>query len=174
MASIYMRAAQPADLDRIMAIITEAQALLKADGSTQWQDGYPDREIMGADIDQHHCFVLMVDGQIAGTATLITGAEPNYAVIEDGHWADETHPYATIHRFALSADFRGMHLSQIFFSNLLSHAYNDGVRHFRIDTHEVNLRMQHIIKSFGYDYRGIIYVDDTPTGKRVAFELALP
>jgi len=34
--------------------------------------------------------------------------------------------------------------------------------------------MQHIIKSFGYEYRGIIYVDDTPTGKRVAFELALP
>ena len=41
------RKAEPADAERIMEIIRQAQAQMRALGSRQWQDGYPAR----ADID---------------------------------------------------------------------------------------------------------------------------
>lgn len=41
MAQISIRRSTPADLDHIIAIVKQAKALLKADGSPQWQDGHP-------------------------------------------------------------------------------------------------------------------------------------
>jgi N-acetylglutamate synthase-like GNAT family acetyltransferase len=42
MSNIYVRKAQLQDLPAIMKIIDNAKALLKADGSPQWQDGSPE------------------------------------------------------------------------------------------------------------------------------------
>lgn len=170
MALIYMRKAAASDIDAMMEIIDEAKALLKADGSTQWQDGHPDKDMLMNDIEHGFARVLIVDGEVAGTATLMTSADPNYAKIE-GAWQDTTDTYATIHRIAISSKYRGMKLSKFFFSNLISDTYAQGIYHMRIDTHKLNLRMQHIAKEFGFEYTGIIYVPDAIDGKRLAYEL---
>lgn len=170
MALIYTRKAETTDIDDMMAIIDEAKALLKADGSTQWQDGHPDKELLLADIKKGFARVLIVDGQVAGTATLMSTPDPCYKEIE-GAWQDNEDPYATIHRIAISAKFRGMKLSKFFFSNLISDAYAQGLHHMRIDTHKMNQRMQNLVKEFGFEYTGIIYVEDAVDGKRLAYEL---
>lgn len=172
MALIYMRKAEVSDIDTIMEIINEAKALLKADGSPQWQDGHPDKEMLMADIEHGFARVLIVDGNIAGTATLMTTADPNYSKIE-GAWHDTTDTYGTIHRIAISSKYRGMKLSKFFFSNLISDTYAQGIYHMRIDTHKLNQRMQHLVKEFGFEYTGIIYVPDDFDGKRLAYELSM-
>lgn len=172
MALIYMRKAKTSDIDAMMEIIDEAKALLKADGSTQWQDGHPDRTLLLNDIEHGFARVLIVDGEVAGTATLMTAPDPNYAKIE-GSWSDTTDPYGTIHRIAISSKFRGLKLSKFFFSNLISDTYSQGIYHMRIDTHEMNKRMQHLVKEFGFKYTGIIYVSDAIDGKRLAYELSM-
>ncbi|AYE39203.1 GNAT family N-acetyltransferase [Companilactobacillus zhachilii] len=170
MALIYMRKAEVSDIDAIMEIINEAKALLKADGSPQWQDGHPNKEMLLADIEHGFARVLIVDGNVAGTATLMTTADPNYAKIE-GAWHDTVDTYGTIHRIAISSQYRGMKLSKFFFSNLISDTYAQGIYHMRIDTHKLNQRMQHLVKEFGFEYTGIIYVPDAIDGKRLAYEL---
>lgn len=170
MTLIYTRKAETTDIDAMMAIIDEAKALLKADGSTQWQDGHPDKALLLEDIKKGFARVLVVDGQVAGTATLMSTPDPCYAEIE-GAWQDTEDPYATIHRIAISAKFRGMKLSKFFFSNLISDAYAQGLHHMRIDTHEMNKRVQNLVAEFGFEYTGIIYVQDAVDGKRLAYEL---
>ena len=44
------RKAEPADAERIMEIIRQAQAQMRALGSRQWQDGYPATADIGHDI----------------------------------------------------------------------------------------------------------------------------
>lgn len=177
MSLIYIKRATRAALPEIMAIITNAKALLKADGSPQWQDGYPDTATLTRDIMAQQCWLLMVDDQIAGTATMITADDPNYHEIFGGQWQNTTDPYATIHRIAIGQGFAGQHLSHFFFSNLISAAYQAGVRNFRIDTHDLNKRMQAIATGFGYEYRGKIYVDEPAANHednaRRAYELNL-
>lgn len=171
MPNIYVKMASADDLNAIMVIIDDAKQLLKRDGSTQWQDGYPNRELLKDDILKHRCWVLMVGNQLAGTSTLLTEPEPTYIKIERGSWHEQDERYATIHRLAISSKFRGLHLSKFMFSNLISIGYLKGFRNFRIDTHEVNFRMQKLIQNFDFVYRGDIYIDQTPDGKRLAFEL---
>ncbi|KRO04700.1 acetyltransferase [Levilactobacillus paucivorans] len=173
MSLIFIKRATRRDLSTIMALIDHAKEQLKAAGSPQWQDGYPDLATLTADVDAQHCWLLDVDGQVAGTATMIIGDDPNYQHIEDGQWQNNQEPYATIHRIAIGPGFRGQHLSHYFFSNLISAAYREGVRNFRVDTHQQNQQMQAIATTFGYKYRGTIYVDDGPNGARRAYELNL-
>ncbi|KRO00749.1 GNAT family N-acetyltransferase [Companilactobacillus kimchiensis] len=177
MSSIYIKRAQVSDLKEITNIIKQAQAMLKADGSPQWQSGYPDTATLRNDIMAQQCWLLMVDGKVAGTATLIVADDPNYRVITDGQWQNNIEPYATIHRIALNADYAGQHLSKFFISNLISQAYQNGISNFRIDTHKMNKRMQALATSAGYIHRGKIYVDepaaDHEDNARLAFELNL-
>lgn len=173
MSLIYLRRATLADVPAIMPIIANAKALLKADGSPQWQDGYPDEGAIKRDIMAQQSWLLIVDGQVAGTAAQVIADDPNYHEITGDGWQNTTAPYATIHRIALSADFAGQHLSHYFFSNLISQAYQQGIRNFRIDTHNMNQRMQAIATSLGYQYRGTIHVDEPGDNARRAYELNL-
>ncbi|WP_155286823.1 GNAT family N-acetyltransferase [Lacticaseibacillus zhaodongensis] len=171
MALIYMRLAQMEDLDAIWTIIQEAKQLLASENSPQWQDGYPTKAKMEADITAGVAHVLIVDGEIAGTASVIIGNEPTYDVIHDGEWAEPFADYATIHRIAIASGHRGQHLAKFFFSNIISELYLRGIHNVRLDTHRINKAMQHLATEFGFTKRGIIMIDHGEDRERFAYEL---
>lgn len=113
-----------------------------------------------------------MNNDIAGYAAVIAGIEPTYQVI-DGQWQNDQDECATIHRMAISNQYRGMHLANYFFSNLISTQVIGGINNFRIDTFKKNEVMQHLTKSNGFKQRGTIKVDDPIDPNRVAFELNL-
>lgn len=167
----YSRLAQMGDLDAIMPIITDAKQALKDAGSSQWQGAYPSRQDIVADLQAQHGFVLVCDGQVAGYAAVIVGPEPTYQHIE-GAWHNEKDDYATIHRICFSNDFRGHGLAKVFMGQLVSLQVANGVHNFRIDTSRVNQAMQRVINHAGFQYRGIIRVDeDEENPERLAYEL---
>lgn len=173
MSLIYARLANELDLNMILPIINQAKAFLKASGSSQWQGQYPNQMTIQNDIDNQVGYVLLVDNKIAGYAAVITGLEPTYRDIE-GNWNNEVDEYATIHRMAISSEFRGMHLANYFFSNLLSIHVAAGTNNFRIDTSRKNAIMQHLAEANGFKRRGIIQVDEDPQDpNRIAYELNL-
>lgn len=174
MNAIYLRRSTPADLPLIEQVIEDGRQALKAAGSTQWQDGNPTQATLKADVDQHQSWVLLVNGQVAGVATLKPGPEDDYRTITGGHWANDCDDYVTIHRVAISRHYRGQHLSSYLFSDLLTVGQALGYTNFRIDTHQQNQVMQHLIKKFGFQYRGTVTVDDKLDPQRVDFELNLP
>ncbi|MDC6078952.1 GNAT family N-acetyltransferase [Limosilactobacillus fermentum] len=96
----YMRKATLEDLDRIWEIVEDARALLKADGSEQWQNGYPTRLTFQQDIEFGNCYLMIAGDRIAGTVTLMPQGDTHYNYIVDGEWAMPGHPFATIHRIA--------------------------------------------------------------------------
>lgn len=173
MTTTYLRRAKLADLDKMMEIIEEARALLKQDGSPQWQDGHPDRKAIATDISQEISWVLIVGDQIAGIAALQLTHDPTYKDIHNGQWKQPNEPYATIHRVAISSKYRGFGLSKLLFSNLITVGQLQKRSNFRFDTHEKNQRMQKIAQNFGFIRRGEINVVDKNDPKRIAFELNL-
>lgn len=174
MTPIFLRKAHLSDLDSIMAIVNDAKALLKRDGSPQWQDGHPNQETFFQDISQEISWVLVVGNEIAGTATLQLTPDPTYSEITDGMWFNTAVPYATLHRVCISSHFRGQHLGKFLFSNLITIGLSLGYSNFRLDTHEKNKRMQKLAQDWGFIRRGIVSVDDKIDPKRIAFELNIP
>lgn len=173
MTLIYTRYATNNDLSNIMVIINEAKDFLKQSGSSQWQGIYPNENTILTDIKHKNALVLIVDDQIAGYAASVIGIEPSYQEI-NGEWKNTMDDYATFHRLAISSKYRGMHLANFMFSDLISLMTSQGIKNFRIDTSRKNKIMQHLALKHNFIERGIIMVDEDPEDpSRLAYELNL-
>ncbi|QBP18947.1 GNAT family N-acetyltransferase [Acetilactobacillus jinshanensis] len=158
MSLIYVRPAQVKDAPAILNIVNFAKQYLKSQHINQWQNNYPNPQSIKHDINGKACYVLTVNHRVAGIASLIPGPDKSYLKIQNGSWINGTRaPYMTIHRVAISPNFRGQGLSQMLMSNLITLAIDKGYHDIRIDTHPDNKGMQHIITKNGFVKRGIIH-----------------
>ncbi|KJU74795.1 GCN5 family acetyltransferase [Pediococcus damnosus LMG 28219] len=174
MTIAYLRKTTLQDLPTVSKIIDSAKQFLKSQNIDQWQDGYPSLPDLQADVTNQISYVLMIDGQIAGTAALLHDHDKNYDVINDGAWEGPAiAKYASIHRIAMSADFCGQHLSEKMISGLLTLSSQLGYNQVRIDTHPDNKLMQHLITKCGFAYCGTVLLDEDPKELRLAYQLFL-
>ena len=151
-----------ADIEALMAIFAYARNQMAADGNpTQWGDGYPSREQLISDIQRGVSYVVEHNGQPCATFVFIIGKDPTYAYIEDGEWLDNTMPYGTIHRIASNGQQPGI------FPFVLNWCTAQCLN-IRIDTHQDNKRMIHLIKKANFTHCGIIYTRDN--SPRIAYQ----
>ena len=163
------RGAVRADLAQILKIYERArQAMAESGNPNQWGNGYPTPELLEEDIDTNRLFVYMINGHMEAVFAFVLGADPTYAVIEDGQWLNDTLPYGTIHRLASAGRSKGVASAVIEWC--LEHCES-----LRADTHADNKIMQHLLEKNGFTRCGIIHVaDGTP---RIAYQkmaLTLP
>ena len=154
-----VRQAKWEDFDRILEIYAVARDFMAKTGNpTQWGTNYPPVDMLEGDIPAGNLYVVE-DEAIHGVFAYFTEPDPTYGYIEDGEWLDDS-PYGTIHRVA--ADGSGG-----VFTAVLNYA---AVRnpHVRIDTHEDNRVMQHVLEKHGFQRTGIIYLEDGDP--RIAYE----
>lgn len=151
-----------ADIDALMAIFAYARAQMASDGNpTQWGDGYPSHEQLMSDIRRGVSYVIEKNGQPCATFVFIIGEEPTYAYIEDGEWLNDTLPYGTIHRIASNGLHRGIF-------HFVLHWCSAQCPNIRIDTHQDNKRMIHLIEQANFTHCGTIYTrNNTP---RIAYQ----
>ncbi len=100
-----IRKSEIADIPRMLEIIAEAQAAFRAQGIDQWQDGYPNEEVLLQDIAAGDSYVVFEDKQLVATAMISFDGDPNYKVII-GAWKNDL-PYAVVHRIAVAASQKG-------------------------------------------------------------------
>lgn len=161
------RKAAEADANSIMNIIGQAQDYLREHGINQWQNNYPNLETIKNDISNQNGYVLLKDHRIIGTVTVIFGAEKSYETIYDGKWLSNRR-YAVIHRIAVDSDHKGLGLSSVIIKNIEDICLKMGVLSIRVDTHRENISMQKMLQKNGFQYCGIIYLQDN--AERIAFE----
>lgn len=168
MQHLTFRKAQPADTVRIWEILQQAIKRRGEDGSHQWQDGYPNLQIVQKDIGQQVGYVGMLDGNIAVYTALIFNDEPTYEII-DGAWLSEG-DFLVIHRVAVANEYIGRGLGKAVFIFAESVARQHSVFSIKVDTNYDNAGLLAILRSQNYHYCGEISVRNTP---RKAFEKIL-
>ena len=175
--TFLLRQATADDIDEIMSIIMQSREILRRDDIPQWQDeaGAPTRDEFLATIAKKQTYVLVADdsGRIAALANLIPGPDPWYANIEKGQWRYPDVPYIAIHRVAASPAFAGRHIGARLLSALRSEIRTLGYQQARIDTHERNGRMRHIISNAGFHHAGEIFTRGDRLSPRRAYEILL-
>ncbi|APX71879.1 GNAT family N-acetyltransferase [Companilactobacillus allii] len=172
MSSIYLRQAKADDLKRVIEIINGEKSALLVRGVNQWQQGYPDEEILKQDIEEGINYVLILDGEIVGTAALQQGYDKSYQSIS-GSWSDESEvTYSIIHRIAVESGHQGEKLTTALIQQLLTISYYLGYHDIRIDTHPDNRVMQHVITDNRFIERGNITLD-IDQGIRKAYQIIL-
>lgn len=157
------------NLKDILNIINQAKLYMKENGINQWNKDYPKIESLENDILNKNSYVVKDNDKIIGTFVLVFGNEKNYQKIE-GSWKTDI-PYGTLHRVAVDNSFKGKGVAGFILEFAETMAREKNIFSLRIDTHKDNLSMRRFIKKSGFDFCGIIYVEDG--SPRVAFEKIL-
>lgn len=149
------RKATIADLGQIWSILEDAIARRKADGSEQWQDGYPNPSVIANDIALGHGFVMLEDDTIIGYTALLISNEPAYAAIE-GKWLTDDE-FVVFHRVAIDGKNLGRGLATHMLAFVEQYALKHGIYSIKADTNFDNQAMLRIFEREGYQYCGEVY-----------------
>ena len=161
-----IRMAYPNEINRIMEIIQDGKDSLAAAGVNQWQDGYPDQEIIFEDILESRGYVAVENQEVVAYAALHKGNEAAYNDIYDGKWEHDNYLYISFHRVAVAKEAAGRGVAQTFLQGLIegekglfiampSRKASDG--EYRDIAHPINSDTRDIIqKSILQEYEAIM------------------
>lgn len=153
---------------RIMEIVEQARLLLRQSGSPQWQNGYPQAADIEDDCRRGRAYVMVDGTEVAAYGAVIFTGEEAYNALE-GSWLCDR-PYVVLHRLAVARDKRGQGVAARFFGAVAQMAAERGVESFRVDTHEMNGIMRHLLRKLGFTCCGTVRYDGSP---RLAYERML-
>lgn len=156
MNKFEIRKAKKEDLERIWEIIQQAIALRKEQGSSQWQDGYPNEAVLIADMDKGYGHVVEFEGVIVGYVAVIFDGEPAYNTI-DGKWLSNG-SYVVIHRLASAQDPHIKGVGTAIMKAVEEIALKNGMYSIKVDTNYDNVGMLHVFEKLGYLYCGEIHL----------------
>lgn len=162
--------AEKSDISEIMDIIKVAQKDLKEKGIDQWQNNYPNEEVIEDDIEKNNSYILKKEKNIIGTLALIFDKEETYEKIYEGDWLSYD-KYAVIHRIAIDFKYRGTGLASEFLREIEKLVLSKEIYSVKVDTHRNNIVMRNFLMKNGYRECGIIYLYDG--AERIAYEKIL-
>jgi GNAT superfamily N-acetyltransferase len=149
------RKATPSEIPQIWTIIQQAILRRKNDGSQQWQDGYPNEDVIKQDITKGIGYVLTDDNIVIGYVAIIFNDEPAYELIK-GTWLTNEE-FVVVHRVAISDDYLRKGLAQKIFLFTEDLAIDNNIFSIKVDTNFDNIPMLKIIEKLGYSYCGEVY-----------------
>ncbi|QPK94531.1 GNAT family N-acetyltransferase [Actinomyces sp. zg-332] len=191
-----IRLANENELSQIMAIFEQAKEILKNDGIDQWQNGYPNMEVVRDDYEKKQLYVYIEEDSSsqnaansdtsAGSETMGNQAVPKviatcvvsyeekgiYETSLNGKWAVDG-KYAAVHRVAVSIDAKRKGYAQELMKFAYEKAKENNCKSVRVDTHSDNKRMQRVLEKTGYEFRGILTYDKDATVFRNAYDIVI-
>lgn len=164
-----LKKAKIADLPQIWEILQQAIQRRKADGSNQWQDGYPNPKVITKDIAKEEGYVLMDRETIIGYCAIMMNDEPAYDDIE-GQWLT-VGDFVVFHRVAIAEDYLGKGFAKMMMDYIEAFALENHIYSLKADTNFDNMGMMKIFENAGYTYCGEVYFRGA---SRRAYEKVLP
>jgi len=159
------RKATASDASQIWQIFQSAIERRKNDGSNQWQDGYPNPEVIANDIEKGNGYVLVLKTEIVGYVAILINDEPEYARL-NGKWLSNN-DFVVFHRVAIAQKWLGKGLAKELFFHIEEFARSIGINSIKADTNFDNVPMIHLFETLGYKYCGEVHFRGSP---RLAYE----
>ena len=155
-------------IPEIWTILEDAIARRKADGSNQWQDGYPNVESIQVDIQKDSGFVLTENEKVIGYCAVLINDEPEYANLQ-GKWKTNG-DFVVFHRVAIAESHLGKGLAKKMFKFIEKFALENKIQSIKADTNFDNGAMLYLFENLGYEYCGEVFFRGSA---RKAFEKTL-
>ncbi|MBS7233469.1 GNAT family N-acetyltransferase [Flavobacterium psychroterrae] len=165
---LILRKADIAEIPLIWNILQDAIEQRRQDGSTQWQDGYPNELTIQNDIKNGCAYVLTENNSILCYAAIIFDKEPAYESIQ-GKWLTNG-DYAVVHRVAVSKLAKGKGIATKLFKNIEDLCLKQNIYSIKVDTNFDNVPMLKILDRLSYTYCGEVFFRGA---SRKAFEKKL-
>jgi RimJ/RimL family protein N-acetyltransferase len=161
---MIIRKTQSKDLDQVLLLYKNARHFMTENGNPhQWVNAYPQKNVIEEDILRGKSYVCLEKDIIVATFYFALEDEPTYSIIEKGSWLNDN-PYGVIHRITTNGLVKGAATFSIDWC--LTQCGN-----IRIDTHEDNIPMQHLLVKCNFTQCGVISLKNGD--KRIAYQRTL-
>lgn len=148
----HFRKANPSEITLIWNILQQAIIRRKNDGSQQWQDGYPNPEVVKNDVEKGQGYVLLDSEIVIGYIAVLINNEPAYEAI-DGKWLTND-DFVVIHRVAIDKNYLGKGLAKKILNYVEGFALQNNIYSIKADTNFDNFAMMKIFENLGYTLCG--------------------
>ena len=159
---MFIRLATHEDIEAVAKIYESARIYMQENGNpNQWAGEYPNGYDVELGIVSGTSYVCEDGGEVVAGFHFETNADdPTYRKIYEGKWQNDA-PYSVIHRIAVKYHGRG----------IVDFCFNECFKLFpniKIDTHKDNIPMQKCLTRNGFEYCGIIYLENGD--ERIAYQ----
>ena len=147
-----IRTATMQDLDAIMGVVSSATRHMDSQGIHQWDDIYPDRGALQADIEKRHLHVMDIGGQIVGTISLNDVQSPEYS---DVNW-EFSGKALVVHRLSIAPSHQRQGLATRLMEFTEQEAEKQGYNTIRFDAFTENPGATALYEHLGYRKAGTV------------------
>jgi ribosomal protein S18 acetylase RimI-like enzyme len=156
----------PHELDKACEILSSVVAHMKKIGFTQWDEGYPRRDILEKDIQKSELYGAYINGTLAGFAVINSAQDKQYESIR---WQYGI-LYLVVHRLQIDPTFRGQGIAYDLMIYAEKLAKEQGAKAIRLDTRHDNTPAIKLYEKLGYKKRGIVHFPRMPEEDFICFE----
>ena len=152
---MIIRKAEIEDIADIMKIYSSCVKGMIALGIDQWDESYPNKEVINSDISSGSYFVGCIERKLVCGLTIDQKQDPTYLSID---WQDKTNRFLVVHRLCAKTSVwsRGMGRKMMAFAEEM--ALKKGLSSIRLDTYINNPKAINFYKGLGYQKRGYIHL----------------
>jgi ribosomal protein S18 acetylase RimI-like enzyme len=173
---VTVRLAEARDLDGLVGLLDRCVGAMQAGGLDQWDQLYPNRATLEADLQSSGTLYLAVREAIRGGAEDLCGSftmnqqeDPAYAEVA---WQITSPPIAVIHRLMIDPGVQRQGLGRFLMGFAERRALQLGFRTLRLDTRLDNDRALALYRGLGYRDAGRVSFH-LRKGRFACFEKAL-
>jgi GNAT superfamily N-acetyltransferase len=159
---LTIRLGETGDLPGLASLLRDCVREMQARGLDQWDDVYPDRATLTADLEARSLYLAAADRapssqeeepepQLLGAFTLNALQEPEYAAVP---WQITAEPIAVVHRLMVSPAAHRTGIGRRLMRFAEREAYRLGFRTIRLDTLDDNARALALYSGLGYRAAG--------------------
>lgn len=149
---MVFRKAELSEWEEIIALFGRAAADLKSRDIDQWDEHYPNWEILQGDIHKGEMFVgVDTAGQVVSAFVLNQEADEAY---QNGSWQYPEAVYRVAHRLCVDPRCQGSGIGRETMLQMEKLAAEYGAQTVRLDVFSQNLRAFHLYEKLGYQTVG--------------------
>jgi ribosomal protein S18 acetylase RimI-like enzyme len=150
---MIIRKAEISDLENIMLMYKSCVAGMVENGIDQWDETYPNDEIISEDLNVGTYYVSEMDGTIIAGINIDQNQDNTYLAID---WEDISNSFLVVHRLGVKEEFWNDGIGKslmLFTENLVT---EKGLNSIRLDTYSGNPKAMEFYRRLGYRELGVI------------------
>ena len=150
---MIIRKAEISDLENIMLMYKSCVAGMVENGIDQWDETYPNDEIISEDLNVGTYYVAEMDETIIGGINIDKNQDDTYLSLD---WKDKSDSFLVVHRLGVKEEFWNKKIGKdlMLFTEKL--VIEKGLKSIRLDTYSGNPKAMEFYRRLGYTELGTI------------------
>ena len=150
---MIIRKANKTDLDNIMKMYKSCVTGMLKNGIDQWDDSYPNTEIISEDLNVGTYYVVEMDGTIIGGVNIDKNQDDTYLSLD---WEDKSDSFLVVHRLGVKEEFWNKKIGKYLMLFTEKLVIEKGLKSIRLDTYSGNPKAMEFYRRLGYSELGTI------------------